>query len=207
MAESQGEDPTLTIVSGDYVFDDIAIGNPLGKLPIPIIGSFIQNLANVFTDIFVILNNDWEVEQEAHFIEVPLIEGDLLNSLQIGHLDFTIVPDDPLLKGLIINRKDRLDFIEKIEIYIANEEMLKKGHSELFARYLFNKTELKSCDYQCIKLTILKDSKGEVKNIAPLLINSTKLYLFPKVEINSIPKSNFRIRGKINFSLKLKLPF
>ncbi|GEM_PF-5421580 len=208
-AESQGKDPELNIVSGGFTFDDISINNPVGKIPIPILGTFVQNLANVFADVFVLLNNDWEVDQDAQFIDIPSIDSEYINSIQVRNLEFKIVPnsDENISESTKAGRRARLDFIEKIDIYIANDEMLARGESTLLARYRYNKNQLKDCLYECIKLTIQKDGEGLNPNIVPLLNNASKLYIFPKVEINSIPKAKFRIRGKIDFRLKFKLPF
>lgn len=214
-AQSQGKHPELTIVNGNFEFDDISVDNPIGKLPIPLLGNFVQNLAGVFADIFVVLSDDWEVDQDAQFIEIPEIDEEYIVGLQLNKLDFKIIPESVSFRSnffnrltdLITNKKAKLDFIEKIEIYAATEDMLSKDESILLASYTYDKEKLRKCLSQCIKLDVKRDSIGAPENLVPYLTGQTKLYIFPKVEINKTPKANFKIKGSIDFRVKVRLPF
>lgn len=214
-AEVQGKHPELTIMSGNFTFDDISVDNPVGKIPVPFLGTFVQNLAGLFADIFVILNDDWEVDQETQFIEVPEIDEDYIVGLELRSLNFRIIPNSGdrgrgmvgRLTDTLSNKRPSLDFIEKIEIYVATEEMLSKKQSLLLASYTYDEEKLEKCLQQCIKMDIKEDLQGGKENLVPYLVGQTKLYVFPKVEINKTPKANFRIKGNIDFRLKVKLPF
>jgi hypothetical protein len=214
-AQVQGKDPELTIVNGNFTFDEIDIDNPIGKLPIPLLGNFVQDLAGVFADIFVILSDDWEVDQEAQYIEIPEIDEDYIVGLQLTKLEFRIVPSSGDRRGgmfgrisdIISNRKPKLDFIEKIEIYAATEQMLAEDKSVLLAWYYFDKDRLNKCLKQCIKLDIKQEPQGGIANLVPYLTGQTKLYLFPKVQINKTPKTKIKLKGKVDFRVKVKLPF
>lgn len=214
-AQAQGVDPNLTIVNGNFTFDEIDIDNPIGKLPIPLLGNFVQDLAGVFADIFVILSDNWEVDQEAQFIEIPEIDEEYIVGLQLTKLEFRIVPtNDDRRRGMfgriseiISNRKAKLDFIEKIEIYAATEKMLAEDKSVLLAWYYFDELKLGKCLKQCIKLDIKRDPQGGVANLVPYLVGQTKLYLFPKVKINKTPKTKIKLKGEVDFRVKVKLPF
>ena len=203
LAETQGIDPGHTVFQGEFTFDEIDIHNPVGKLPVPIIGDFIQDLVGIFADIVVYLSQDWEVDQKDHYIKLPEINPEYIESIQITKLQFSI-KESP---EKILPKKPRLDFIEKIEIYLATEEMLKEKTPTLFSRYNYDRKELRKCSKKCLKLKIEKDHFGNPINLVPLLAGQSKLYLIPKVEIKRTPKLSLKIQGLIGFKVKLKLPF
>lgn len=198
-AQSQGKDPELTVVSGGFVFDEVDVSNPVGSVPVPILGIFVENLAGLFADIFVLLNNNWEVEQDPQTIDIPEFDTSYFKELQIQNLDFAITGGD--------NNKAALDFIENLTIYVANEKMWEKGEKIMLAQYNFDRAALKRCKKKCLNLKVAELRNGTKYNIMPLLEGSKKLFIIPKVKINSIPKSEFKISGNIDFRLAFKLPF
>lgn len=199
VAQSQGLDPELTVVSGAFTFDEFDVDNPVGSIPVPILGIFVENLAGIFADIFVLLNDDWEVEQEPQTLEIPELDGEYFKQLQVKNLEFSITGGT--------NGKAGLDFIEELTIYIANEEMWAKNQKIELATYRYDKAALKRCKKKCLSLKIAEDRNDNLYNLMNILEGSTKLYIIPKVKINSIPKSEFKISGNIDFRLAFKLPF
>lgn len=127
VAESRGRDRELTVVSGAFVFDEFDVDNPVGRVPVPILGVFVENLAGLFADIFVLFNDDWEVEQESLSLEIPELDPDYFKELQLSNLDFSITS--------ATNEKANLEFIENLTIYVANEDMHERGEKLMLARY------------------------------------------------------------------------
>ena len=200
VAQSQGRDPNLTVVSGGFTFDEIDVSNPVGSVPVPILGIFVENLAGLFADIFVLLNDDWEVEQEAQFIEVPELDADYFKELQVKNLEFSITGGND-------NGKASLDFIESLTIYVANEKMWLNNEKIKLADYRYDKAALKRCKQKCLTLEMAKERDESFYNLMKILDGSKRLYIIPKVKINSIPKSEFKILGNIDFRLAFQLPF
>lgn len=213
IAETQGDDPELTIVSGKFTFDEIEIDNPVGRLPVPIIGKFLQNLGGLFADIFIRLNENWEVDQVVQSIEIPELDPEYITSLQITNLSFTII-EDSISDNAQDKREANLKFIDLIEIHIATESMLNREETIKLATYHMERDKelFNQCLEKCIPLKIKEESvpnenRLDFLNLVPTLIGHKRLYVIPVVKIGSVPKKDFKIKGDIGYRLKIKLPF
>lgn len=205
LAQAQGRDPELTIVRGAFTFDELDVANPVGDVQVPILGNFLTNLASAFANLFILINKDWEIEQEPIALEIPDIDSDIFINLNLKTLQFQI-------KGGTQDKKASLNFIEEIDIYLATKEMLANNEGEIYARYRFNKAQLKRCKEKCIYFNLMENEEGESLNLMPLLTQASlsedkKIYIIPKIKINSVPKANFKIDGNIDFKLGFKAPF
>lgn len=207
VAQTQGRDPELTIVRGAFDFDELSVDSPIGGGNVPILGNFLNRLATAFANLFILINRDWEVEQEPMALEIPEIDSEIFINLSLKTLSLRIQGTDP-------NEKASLEFIENLDLYMATPEMLIRGESTLFARYSYNKAQLKRCKERCIDFELLKTKKEDIDhiNLMPLIIEASSsdekiIYIIPKIRINSIPKANFKIEGSVDFKLGFKLPF
>ena len=215
VAEQMGNDSEITLVNGDFEFDDIEVTRPVGNIPIPIIGGFIQEFANTFANLFVVLNNNWELDQEAPMIELPELDPDYIPGIQIKSVDFRIVKgsesrsNNPITRAYqwITNKKAKLDFVKKLHIYIATQEMWDNGEMQRVAWYDYDKEQLQNCRNRCLNFHLERGEDGLPLNLVPILNGQTQVYIIPDVEIHSAPKRKFKIKGNIDFQVSLKLPF
>lgn len=214
LAEQRGQDPELTIITGGFKFDDIDISTPVGDIPIPILGSFIREFANSFANLFLVLANNWDIEQDAPFIEIPKMDLSLIDSIQITNLDLKIIPGstirskNPAVRFYqwLTFKKAKLDFIRTINIYLTSDKLLKTDNKILLASYDFKEQKLE-CESKCLKFNMLKESSEDNINLKHLIENSSKIYIIPKIEIKSAPKRRFKLNGNIDYKIKFRLPF
>ncbi|MCP4913357.1 MAG: hypothetical protein GY909_09565 [Oligoflexia bacterium] len=216
VAQQLGKDNDLIIVDGKYRFDDIQISQPVKNIPIPVLGTFVREFANVFANFFVILNSDWEVDQEAAYIDIPELDPEYIKSLEIRRIQLSIVPGsenetrNPFYRFYqrVTGKRPKLDFIKKIHISIATEDMEKTEQKIRIASYDFDRKELKRCKKQCLEFFITRDAAGTSPiNLIPIIQNTKRIYIYPEVEVHSAPRRKFDIKGKIDFRVKFKLPF
>ncbi len=211
IAKQLGKDSELVIVDSKFRFSDLQVDQPVKRIPIPVLGTFIGEFANTLTNFFLILNNDWDVSQDANFIEIPNLDPLYIKSIEIKNIELNIVDGsvsktkNPLYRFYqwMTNKRAKLDFIKKIDIYIATEEQKIK-----VASYRYNKDKLKKCNKKCINFHISRDATqfGPI-NLMPILQNKRRIYIYPEVDIHSAPRRKFNIEGKLDFRIKLKLPF
>lgn len=217
VAEQLGKDNELIVVDGKFKFDDIQVSQPVKDfIPIPLLGTFVREFANVFANFFVILNSDWEVEQEAAFIDIPELDPEYIKSLEIKRIQLSIIQGseeetrNPFYRfyNRVTGKRPKLDFIKNIYISIATEDMQKNNQKVRIATYDFDRRELKRCNKQCLEFYITRDAVGTAPiNLMPIIQNTQRIYIYPEVEVHSAPRRKFDIKGKIDFRVKFKLPF
>lgn len=205
----------LITINGQYQFDDIQIQQPVNKIPIPVLGTFVREFANTFANLFLLINQDWDVEQEAPYVEVPELDTEYIRSIQIERLNFYILPEsietspNPFVRiyQRLVNKRAKLDFIKKIKVYMATEQMMKENKKILLADYRYNLKRLKECNKKCLEFKINEDEYLNKLNIVPIIAGQKRIYIIPELEIQSAPRVQFKIRGNIDFKVKFFLPF
>lgn len=215
IAEQQGEDPNFIVFKANYRFDDVDVQRP-ANVPLPILGPVLNEVGNIFADILIIFAQDFDVNQKPSEIELPELDLDVVHSIEIKRVKLNIIPGsikeskNPLVRAYqwITFKTAKLDFIKTIEIGISNESLLDENEVKLrLGRYDAGKNEL-GCEKKCLELQMHRDSdQNKYLNLVPLMKNQRKLFLFPKVEVQSIPKRSFKVAVEMDFEIKLKLPF
>lgn len=215
IAEQQGEDPNLVVFKASYRFEDVDVQRP-NTIPLPVLGPVLNEVGNMFANIFIVFSQDFDVEQKPTEVELPYIALDMVHSIEIKRVRVRIIPEsvveskNPLVKlyQWLTFKKAKLDFIKSIEIQVSNDDLLEENDLKLkLGRYDSAKHAL-SCEQKCLELQMHKDSdEKKFLNLVPIIRDQRKIYLFPKVEVRAIPKRSFKVAVEMDFEIKVKMPF
>ncbi len=201
-----GSAPSIDLT---FKFEDINVQPPVRRIPIPLLGTIVSEIGNAFAEVFIQLNRDWDVKQEPLILDLPPIDADSLKALEIKNLDLKIVPGsvvrsrNPLVNlwQTITFKKANLNFLSRMTIFVANEEMYAAGEWSRIARYRESEQVL-SCEGKCLTFDT-KLEKGERLNLSKLLAKGGLIYIRPDVEVKSTPKRNFNLAGEIKIKVTL----
>ncbi|PIP93092.1 MAG: hypothetical protein COW00_19030 [Bdellovibrio sp. CG12_big_fil_rev_8_21_14_0_65_39_13] len=214
-AQQQGQDSEYIVFSAKYRFDDVDVQRP-NTVPLPILGPVLNEVGNIFAGFFLVLSQNWEVDQEAPEIELPFMDLDVVHSIEIKRVRLTIIPgsikesNNPLVKlyQWLTFKKAKLDFIKSIDILISNDDLLNSNDVKLRLGKFDSTKQSLDCEKKCMELQMHRDSdQNKFLNLVPLMKGQRKLYLFPKVEVKAIPKRTFKVAVEMDFEIKLHLPF
>jgi len=202
-----GTAPSIALT---FKFEDIDVKPPVRRIPVPLLGSIVSEIGNSLAEIFIALNQNWGIAQEPIMLELPTIDDQTLEVLQLESLDLKIVPGsvansrNPLLNlwNTITFKRANLNFLSRMTIFIANEQMYKAGEWARIARFKESENQL-SCEGKCLNFDT-KLEKGERLNLAKVLKEGGPIYIKPDVDVKGTPKRSFTLAGEIKISVVLK---
>lgn len=201
-----GNAPTIDLT---FKFEDINVKPPVRRIPVPLLGTIVSEIGNAFAEVFIQLNRDWDVRQEPLVLDLPPIDADSLKALEIKSLELKIVPGsvvrsrNPLVNlwQTITFKKANLNFLSRMTIFVANEQMYAAGEWSRIARYR-EKDQGTACEGKCLTFDT-KLEKGERLNLSKLLARGGLIYIRPDVEVKSTPKRSFNLAGEIKIRVTL----
>lgn len=214
-AQQQGDDSEFIVFSAKYRFDDVDVERP-NTIPLPVLGPVLNEVGNIFAGFFLVLSQNWEVDQEAPEIELPHMDFSLVHSIEIKRVQLTIIPgsikesSNPLVKlyQWLTFKKAKLDFIKSVDIMISNDDLMNSNDTKLRLGKFDSTKQKLECEKKCMVLQMHRDSdETKFLNLVPLMKGQRRLYLFPKVEVKAIPKRTFKVAVEMDFEIKLNLPF
>lgn len=202
-----GVSPSIVLT---FKFEDIGVKPPIRRIPVPILGTVVSEIGNTLAEIFITLNQNWAVKQEPFMLELPAIDDQTLESLEIKYMDMKIVPGsvtdsrNPLINlwNTVTFKRANLKFLSRMTIFIANESMYQAGEWARIARFKQGEQEL-TCEKKCLVFDT-KLSKGERLNLAKILKEGGPLYIKPDVDVKATPKRSFSLAGEIKIGVVLK---
>lgn len=201
-----GNSPTIELA---FKFQDIDIAPPVRRIPIPILGGIVSEIGNTFAELFILLNADWDVDQEPLTIDIPAIDPETLQSLELTLLDLKIVPgsvrnsSNPLVNfwNTITFKRAHLKFLNSMSIYVANEKMYSRGEWSRVAAYKANVNGT-ACEGKCLSFDT-KLTQGKSSNLARILEEGGRIYIRPEVDVKATPKRSFNLAGEIRLKVTL----
>jgi len=131
-----------------------------------------------------------------------------LNLEEIENIDFSIV-DDVEMKSITLyikqnNGKEiKKNFIEKVDVYLKGRAEVDGIPSELLVHLLKYVRAEKRVDTDVLEIP-LEINKIDWKKF---LINIDGMEIVPEVSFGKVPKRDFTIWGRIEFSARFKIPF
>ncbi len=193
-----------------FKFEDIGVKPPIRRIPVPILGTVVSEIGNTLAEIFITLNQNWEVNQEPFMLELPAIDDETLESLEIKSMDMKIVPGsvrdsrNPLLNlwNTVTFKRANLKFLSRMTILIANESMYRNGEWARIAKFKQGE-QLLTCEDKCLVFDT-KLVNGERLNLAKVLKEGGPLYIRPDVDVKATPKRSFSLAGEIRIGVVLK---
>ena len=210
LAEVLGTGSLSPYIDLTFKFEDIDVKPPVRRIPVPILGTIVSEIGNTLAEIFIVLNQNWGIAQEPIMLELPAIDDETLEVLQLKSLDLKIVPGsvtssrNPLLNlwNTLTFKRANLKFLSRMTIFIANEEMYKAGEWARIARFKKSEHQL-GCEDKCLNFDT-KLEKGERLNLAKVLKAGGPIYIKPDVDVKGAPKRSFTLAGEIKISVVLK---
>lgn len=223
IAEQKGEADGMTKLILKQKFSEVRVNRPLRfPIPIPIIGSFIQDFSNILANSIIFVNSgEWQVDKNAEpiYLEIPDIDEDFVKTIRVKKISISIVPDTAKpARNFIFRTWDRirknqadLKFVNDIKILVSHEDNLsdarKKDQVLTLASYKKGKQKL-GCDGQCIEFEIQgNELLSNQLNLVPFLKGRSGVYVSPLASVSKTPKWNFEIQGEIEFEVELRLGF
>lgn len=187
-------------ITFSYKTDDTKIDEfARGAKKFPIFGKLFQAIAFMVANSSI--NSKGGVDLEMEPME--------LDTNTMGEIDFNMIEwlslNSLLLQVDNANKKDNLEFIEKIEILVKLDNPIEglivdnEGFSRLV--YYDKKIHNLDCAGSCLSLRIEKIDWKELIKANPRVV------LRPKIIVNSVPKSSMVLAGSVSFSVKFNLGF
>lgn len=179
-------------VSGSYVLDDIDVKKTIEG---PII---YKDIASLLADIFILIGGGVDVEMSPVPVDISDLDLDVVKEAYIDSVYFEIADDEK-------SSKATLKFLKNLTIYIAESADSKIEEKNWLFKYdsknPFTQKRNEYCKFRCIKLNVnhinlLKFSQN----------NKNDLFIIPFVEVGKTTKTDFTLKGKVKFELKLFMP-
>lgn len=165
----------------------------------PILGKLFQGIALVLVDTALMTTKGYSIQMDPIEIDLTMIEGTDLTSLEWAKIDAIRVYIDQAKK------KDNLKFLKQFTIYanIPNDfDGIKRNDKGLVKLVSFDAgRNALECDGQCLYMKI------EDINWKSLAQNNPRLDIRPSILINSVPKSTMKLAVDVDFSVKVELGF
>ncbi len=200
----------LRILKLDYDLEEVEVDSPVrifSKLPIPFFGGLADTLTGAFIDAFIEISNGHQVstDKDGDFLEIGTIDRDYITKISISKIQLEYVPKRKKwwqqLNPMNLF-KDDFEFIEKIQVYIATDEMLKNNPDLRKLIAFYNE---KDKNYTCEKKRCIDLRIPEV-NLLNEIQDNGNLYIIPTIEIDGAP-NDFILRGKIEFIVETNFDF
>src|SRR5690606_24678662 len=194
-------------------FEDIEVAPPVRRIPLPLIGTIVSEIGNTFAELFIVLNQNWDVAQEPMVLDFPPLDPDTLESLEVTSLDLKIIPEsvqrsrNPLVNfwNWLTFKRAHLKFIRRMGLYIATEDMYENNEWARVARYDHDEQGA-TCENKCISFET-KSTNGKRVNLARILQDGGRIYIRPELDIRTTPKRTFNLAGEIRLRAKLNQLF
>ncbi len=189
---------------------EIEVENPVNifsALPIPIVGVLIDEIANVFANVFSTLSGGKipvSTEEEVAIFEVGEVDKDIIRGLTVVKIELYYEPlVRPVWDKVFFWNKANLSFFEEIVIKIATQEQLDRNPNFRGIPIAFHDPKNpRWCDEKkrCLTMQI------PAVNLIDYLDKPTKVFVIPDINVGRTP-NNFILSGKIEFSLDTRLGF
>lgn len=203
VSEQQGRLDGLSLFKASYIMKS-DVESPT-QFNIPFLGGILTPIFNSFTNglgnLILSMQTSRDVNFDAIEVEVPDgIDYELLRDLRLKTIKLDVRSD--------IFDEANFGFIEKIQIYVPNEEKkdasrndLDQGDAILLAEYDSAEKDFYCQTKKCIQFKIMD------VNFIKLVQGKKKIFVKPFMVVNKVPKKTFKFDGSIEAEVKLKLPF